>query len=365
MIGRIQKYALPVTMVLIPFMILTKGMIHSSHQLALVLFAAVALGAMTRNVWIFAFAAYLAAWNIGLFWTSLNTYGVPTRAIMGMDMMLYVIGGLIFFAAARMSTLRLSTLYNFFCVAAILQAVFAALQFVGVDVMLWVLNLFVPAKGKMADGTLLGTLGNPNFLAAYLAICLPFFFRKGWAWWILLLAPIMLRSWTSAAVVPAIVAALWFFWENDQVKKWRGAVIPLALGAALVYLCVMDTPFWVSPRWKFWAMAAGQLDTTGRILFGLGPGAHWAKEFPLHSEWVTILHQFGAVGLWIAAGYVLTLYRGNRFLFAAMLIALINAAGNYNLHLAPSAAMIAVIAGLIERERVSGKGPDSSWGTGI
>jgi hypothetical protein len=71
------------------------------------------------------------------------------------------------------------------------------------------------------------------------------------------------------------------------------------------------------------------------------------------------------VGLWIVGGYVLTLWRGNRFLFAALLIALINAGGNYNLHLAPSAALIAVIAGLIERDLAAMKGPDSSWGTGI
>lgn len=350
MTERVSKYALPVLMLAIPYMVLTRGLLHGSHHLALVLFAAVMVGMLAGNAWISAFMVYLTGREVFLFLGAIN--GNPGAAIAGLDVMVYLIAGLLFFVAARYSSLKLSTFYNFVCAGAILQAVIAALQFFGVDVMLMVLNLFVPARGRLVDGTLLGTLGNPNFLAAYLAISLPFFFRRGWAWFILPIVLILLGSNTTSAVVPAIIGAVWFYW--DRYSGIRPTIIAGALLPAILYVTTMDVPFWESPRWGFWMQAMEQLDTTGKILFGLGPGAAWAQKWPLHSEWITIVHQFGLVGLWIVGGYAMTLWRGNRVLFAALLIALINAGGNYNLHLAPSAALIAVIAGLIERDKREG-----------
>lgn len=366
MTERVSKHVLPVLMLAIPYMVLTRGLLHGSHHLAIVLFAAVMVGILAGNVWISAFMVYLAGREVFLFLGAIN--GNPAAAIAGLDVMVYLIAGLLFFVAARHSNLELFTFYNFICIGAIVQAVIAVLQFVGIDLMLMVLNLFVPAKGKLADGTLLGTLGNPNFLAAYLAISLPFFFRKGWAWFIPLIVAVLIGCKTTAAIIPAIIGAAWFFWDRTTghwQSTYNGMIITGCALAGIFYVTVIGTPFWESDRFGFWMQAMGQLDTTAKILFGLGPGAPWAQKWPLHSEWVTVVHQFGMAGLWIVGGYVLTLYRGNRFLFAALLIALINAGGNYNLHLAPSAALIAVIAGLIEREKTAQKGPDSSWGTGI
>lgn len=54
----------------------------------------------------------------------------------------------------------------------------------------------------------------------------------------------------------------------------------------------------------------------------------------------------------IIAGYIITIYRGNKILFGAFCAACVNAIGNYPLHLPPSAFLIIMIIGLIEKERI-------------
>jgi Kef-type K+ transport system membrane component KefB len=89
------------------------------------------------------------------------------------------------------------------------------------------------------------------------------------------------------------------------------------------------------------------------IIIGMGPGAGWGKAYPMHNEWLQCLHQFGLIGLSLMVGFAATISRGNRVLFTAFLIAAVNMFGNYSLHLAPSAFLICVIAGLIEREKLA------------
>ncbi|MBA7562989.1 hypothetical protein ES708_04642 [subsurface metagenome] len=70
----------------------------------------------------------------------------------------------------------------------------------------------------------------------------------------------------------------------------------------------------------------------------------------MHNDWLTLFYQYGLVGLSFVIGFVMTIYRGNKMLFSAFIIILVNMVGNYPLHLAPSAFLIIIIVGLMEKE---------------
>jgi hypothetical protein len=171
---------------------------------------------------------------------------------------------------------------------------------------------------------------------------------------------------TTSAFIPAVLGTIFFFFpyilkENRMFVFGGGGLI-----VCLSYACFQHSAIWSNPRWVDWAAALKQLTVHPLvIIFGMGPGAGWGKVYPMHNEWLQGLHQFGLIGLTFMAGYVITIYRCNRILFTAFMIAVVNMFGNYSLHLSPSAFLIIVIAGLIERERRISSGPDSTWAGGI
>jgi len=87
------------------------------------------------------------------------------------------------------------------------------------------------------------------------------------------------------------------------------------------------------------------------FIFGCGAGAYWGKGFPLHNEWVDLFFRFGLIGLVLIVAFLVTLYRENRILYAAMIIACVDAIGSYPFHLAPSLFLVLIIVGLIERQK--------------
>ena len=134
----------------------------------------------------------------------------------------------------------------------------------------------------------------------------------------------------------------------------------MLLSAAITVLLVagyviIDYSSYGGGRFDFWKEAFNQVvQWPLGIAFGLGPGAEWANNYPLHSEWVTLFHQFGVIGIILAVGFLLTVSRKNVYLFSSFVIIVINMFGNAALHIAPTAFLACMVAGLMERERSQG-----------
>jgi hypothetical protein len=347
-----KKYMLLIMFLLVPFGFLSFGIIHTGQRLAFIVAFVVIMSATVRNNWLSNLAWYLCAWMIFVFIFRM-VYGVPDVVFAdATNELIYVAAGIAIYLAVSRSRMRNSCYFNIICTAALIQAVLAISQRLGFDPVVWTLNRFTTATPLLSVTALTGTLGNPNFLAAYLAISLPFFFRPRWVYGLIPIIPVIYLCNTTSAFVPAIIGAIYFFYH--QLSK-RTLCIVSAISALMITYYAFFTPghgpLHTNPRWSDWELALKQvLHSPFTMIFGMGPGAGWGKPYPMHNEWLQCLHQFGLIGFYLLTGYVATICRSHRILFTAFIIAVINMVGNYSLHLAPSAFLIVIIAGLIERE---------------
>lgn len=353
---------LPFCFLLLPFMVtlmaapLSRGIVtaHVSHQFAFFIFGVAMVTMLIKNKWISAFIGYVCLWVFFIL-----TYGVmhpEMSAIViknAFNALTYIFIGSLIYVLVTKSKIDTETFYNLICISALLQAALSLCQYLWIDPYLWLVNYgFHMAVPRLDPHTLTGTLGNNNFLAAYLAISLPFFFRKPWFYGLIMIVPCLILANTASAVIPAIIGIMFFFYPKatKRIKILTGSLLALfGLYYVLVYHPISTDG---NGRFPFWLEALDQLRyNLFTMICGMGPGAGWGRPFPLHNEWLQCLHQYGAIGASLLVGYVLTAYRGNRMLFTAFIIILINMFGNYSLHLAPSAFIIILIAGLMEREK--------------
>lgn len=344
-----MNYALPLTFLLVPFGFLSFGLIHDGHHLAILLAAILVLAWQTGNRFVRAFITYAVLWQVFIFIYAM-AYKIPKYVInSSLDATLYAfVGGMIYYAVT-VSRFKIESFYNIVCVSALIQTAIGLSQYMGFDPVLWTIALFFKAE-SLLPGHVTGSLGNNNFLAAYLAISLPFFFRPKWWLAVPVIAFLLYASNTTSAVVPAILVSAWFFGDRLSKRERRLAVAG-GLLVVIAYACFQHTPFWENPRWQLWMTAVQQiLHDTRTTIFGMGPGAGWGQAYPMHNEWLQIFHQYGIIGLSLLAAFVATIPRNNKILFASFLIIAINMFGNYSLHLAPSAFLIIIVAGLMERE---------------
>ncbi len=331
--------------------------VHIAQRYAFFLVAVVVLGWMTRNVWIRAFSIYVVIWQAALFSGIYSGVVSLQHAAGGMSEMLYLAAGLALFIGVSRTRIRLETFSLGIRLAAILQAAIGTLQILDLDVFNVILPQFMVIARGLPGDTMVGTLGNNNFLAAWLAISLPFFLDGKWRWFLPWLIGLLLWSHTTSAVLPAAVGIAVYLvhgrWEvsapGARPVRWWVALFPL-----LAILCGAVYFLWdgaaTNTRWQLWGFAGRQiLESPAAIVFGLGPGAPWGPKYPMHNEWLTILHHYGIVGVAMVAGFLRGLDRSEGGLVAALAVIIINMLGNYPLHLAPSAFLIILIVGLMWR----------------
>ena len=352
-----MKHLIGLSLLLCPLGVLISDTFYSGqHDLFLAL-GFVIVGSLSSNRWVSWFSYQLAAWMLlALF---LARMGVVSPGLAGSfkATSILVFTGIALFVAVSQSRVRDHIFYNWVCISVLVQCVVAVLQWAGADPVTWFLNLYVPSKSLVQ---VYGILGNPNFLGGYVAIGVPFFFRRGWAWGLPLLAFVLYISMTTSAVIPAIIGTCWFFlpWATNwgRGRMWAKGVLALVAVSTVLfaswYAVYSHTSIFANDRWQIWGRALMAWESNPfSILFGNGPGTS-SERYPVHSEWVACLYQYGLVGISFLVGFVATIGKGDRFLFTSFMIACINMFGNYPLHLAPSAFLIILVAGLLERGRL-------------
>jgi hypothetical protein len=347
------------------------------HIAAFMIFAFIVAGAQARNVWVKAFGWYVAFYICFFeFLILFKPFGIVVFRhgwITIFEHCVYIFFGFFFYNEIANSHSKIENYYDAICIGAVVQIIhglpqifnywpyFEFLNWIGIHV-----TNPVPAA--------VGTLVNQNFFSAYLSISLIFClrsrryaitirpmrripglktgrmasFRINWRWFIPFIVIHLLLSKTSTAVASAVAGVIVYYGA-----LWVIIIPVLIVGAVFIWA---DGSVFVSERYQFWmeALRNYRLDTV-HLLIGHGPGISWGKQWHLHNDWLQLFWQFGMTGIYIIIGYVLNIYRGNRILFAAFVAVCINMIGNFPVHLAPSAFLIIMILGLIEREKENGR----------
>ncbi len=357
---------------LVPVGILAGGDVVKGQHYTFLICAAALMGMLffrrrpclypVRNPWLAGFMVYVSFYQvlIMVLWTLQLVPDIQKALSFGM--LLFFAFACVYYKAAAESRIRTELIYDAICISALVQASLAWLQILGPDpvehtvamLTVWVKEADLPV----------GSTGNPNFLAAYLAISIPFFFRwgrrpergMGWYHGLFIIIPLMLMLRTSAAVVAAAFGAAFF----HRSSKYGIFIMSFLIGAAAAFLVFDGVRFWSSGYWigndrfGWWTICLSQvMDSPGHFLFGRGPGTIWGGYFPVHNDYVTILHQFGLTALWLLLGFIAFANWKNRILGSVFVAGLVNMLGNYPLHLSPCALNLIIAFGLAERERMT------------
>ena len=203
----------------------------------------------------------------------------------------------------------------------------ALFQFSGADP--FALAGWGPAGGLAPRMRVYATLGNPNFVAAFLVGVLPvtFFWRPRFpaARWLVLLVLVAevcaLLATGSRSVLPGLgVCLVWLAWVG-RPARWRQFGAAAVLLGVLAVALAPSRPLATTLRGRFYTWRIAAPHATERMLFGWGPGGfaakypewetqRWASQPPAatdrafaglqdhaHNDYLEMLVDFGAAGL--------------------------------------------------------------------
>ena len=169
-----------------------------------------------------------------VFWIALTLY--LTQTIRIFEPLYSIVCAAILFNAGAYSynhwKRHKNAIYNLICVIALINVAFAIMQAFGLYILLKPVSREIP----------IGLMSNPNELSAFLAICLPFFFRRKWAYMIpLVLAGLFLAKSSNGILAGFIVISVWSIINfRDDRRVVLFAIVGAAMCAAL-YLTYIDT----------------------------------------------------------------------------------------------------------------------------
>jgi hypothetical protein len=296
--------------------------------------------------WIKAIGTYLSCWMCYIFLAGFLGKLPAELSETMLQSTFFILAGVIFYISVYKGGLPLTSWRNTICCVATIQACLAVLQVSGHDPVVWFLDKFVTVGGELGPLTPVGTLGNQNFLAAFLAISLPFFYDSRWWKWVapLIIVALLLTK-TTAAIGAAIIGSFYYFFG------WEWACIGV-VPAFILYALKYNNHIIDNPRFDFWLDAwRSTSHSWNTFIFGWGPGTTWRLDNLLHSEYVNVFFNYGAIGLALMIGYIVSASKSNKMLFSAFIVACINMAGNHPLHVVPSAILILALTALMERDR--------------
>lgn len=310
--------------------------IHYGHAFAVVVGAVCLVFWMLPSLWFKAFGVYAAIWGAWIYSASFSGQ-IPEEMITQLSGdLLFILAGGIFFIVFLRGGMPVKAYARIISGIALILAICGLYQFHIIEM--------VPVA----------TLGNQNFLAAFLAVSVPFFVIIGW--WLAL--PVILWALiickTTTAFIALCAGLLYLAWPLIR-KSGTVAVLTATpiICAGYWYAFVYDPFLSFAPgsRFDFWLDAWRTISTGwATLLFGVGPGIPWRAGNMLHSEPVYIGFNFGLIGLGLILGAVLAVPRWNRPLYASCVIAAVDSLGNHIMHTAPSAILSLIPIALLLRE---------------
>jgi len=331
-------------LIIIPLYVLA-SVVHQGHVNMMMLACFVGLSLSLPNKWLSGFGLYISVWWLTVYLMVFSGMLDIVFNAVTIDAALFLIFASVIFLAVYHSKYSNNTWFNIICISALIQCAIGILQYFNLDLVSWGLSHFVKVEGDFPFNIPCGTLGNPNFLGAYVAIATPLFIRDKWFWFIPVLFFTLYIAHTSMAVVAVVIGLSYF------IGGWRLVVVSS--------LCIILYATLVNPHDGFGNERVGMwIDGIQKIthswesiLFGFGPGIQWKAGDQLHNEYLMTVWNYGLIGLTFLIGFIVTIHRQNRWLFTAFIILCVDMIGNHALHTTPTALLAVVIIVLIERER--------------
>lgn len=245
-------------------------------------------------------------------------------------------------------------IFNLFCVGALIQTSLAIFQSFQVDPYTSLLLLLDPTltvQGEYVTTDLhhvYGSLQNPNVLGAYLALCLPAFFRKKWIYLAVPVFLVILKTKSIMPIAAATGAISYYFLSNSKIKDY---IFYVGSTIGFYVICFM-LPNLGSGRLEIWKVIFS-LTTVKQLILGGSPSwlVHQKVSYnglqviQEHNEYMAALNIFGVFSL-VAICFILYLIINNQSknkIFGAIFFAaFINMHGNFPLHIASTAFIILI-----------------------
>lgn len=387
-----MNVTIPVLFMMLPFMLLAPGLIWRSQLLWLIICPIFIMAFSIKNIWVRLFLLWVSAWQIVIFMAQFSERAINPGP--GFEILMAVMAGAVIYKFVSDGNVPDETWAKFIRAAAIIQILIAIPQYFGHNLFMQFISLFMPATEKL-PGHLVGSLGNRNYLAAFIAFSVPFFI--GWGTfkigrWSVNPWLVGIFTFLCFCLSPGTLAAILglAFLISYNLPFWKRMLsLSMAVKVCVIYTAayVLTTGYHLNEfqalpeqlreffstgsialdpsqkdigRFAMWMTALGKLMASPLFfVLGFGPAAHWGRNYPIHGQYISVWYQFGLVGLMLIVGYVITTYRmlakkGELVLLTALVIICLDCVANFPGQIASTAFLIVIILGLIERKRLNG-----------
>jgi hypothetical protein len=310
--------------------------IHYGHAFAVVVGAVCLVFWMLPSLWFKAFGVYAATWGAWIYSASFCGQ-IPEEMITQLSGdLLFILAGGIFFIVFLRGGMPVKAYARIISGIALILALCGLYQFHIIKM--------VPVA----------TLGNQNFLAAFLAVSVPFFIMSGWWLGLPVILWAMIVCKTTTAFIALCAGLLYLAWPKIKEARFGSILIGgLICAAGGWYAFVYDPFLSFAPgsRFDFWLDAWKTVSANWTtLIFGVGPGIPWRIGDMLHSEPAYVGFNFGLVGLTLILGAVLSVPRWSRPLYASCIVVAVDSLGNHIMHTAPTAILALIPIALLLRE---------------
>ncbi len=382
-----MAWALPILTLLLPLWVFTMGQLRDGQHVALMAAVPGLLSLLTRNWWLRGFCVLA---GLGVLMTLLAAAATPDEPRLwahreAVRLAMWLACGVAVYVAGAHGLASPRSLACGLTALAAAQALVVGSQSLGHDPVMWVLRQASPwyALGaKFPPHQMGGTLGNPNFVSAAMALAVPAGWLLGRRWFLAGAAAAALfcvTQSTSTALMAiwagVMVVALYAGQRRLLLAGAAGAALALAAFLALDngLLELAGSTKGPGARMTTWGLTVAHWGRSAP-LFGLGAGSWpdwwagqvgqdgiWWKWRHAHNEFIELGFEHGLAGLGLVLGGLASALRSlwqkrgdPEAVFLAGLLAtgIVSCMGNFSLHLAPLAVVI--LAGLGLAERVGG-----------
>lgn len=239
----------------------------------------------------------------------------------------------------------------------IIQSVMAVIDSFGIPSYAVAVTTFMPqVKTSYTGGNIIGSLGNPNILACYVALSIPFFFAYKWSKWLLWLPLTAIYLADSDISTFALLGGVGYY-INHRYKIIKTSWLYILSTIPMILLYFLGMGGMDSGRLPTWQKNIDRLIESPFL--GYGPG--WFADAKLtpkstsdvtyvliqeHNEFLACVNTFGLVGMALIA-FVFYRCRTPPLMWGSVLyIGFLNAYGHFSLHVSTT-AIILLIAGAV------------------
>lgn len=256
-----------------------------------------------------------------------------------------------------------------FCISAILQSLFVFYSYSGHDLYPYLVAKvfgFTHIKRGFGFFPATGTLGNPNYTGALIAMAVPMAWKYMRKSLFILIPGVFLTS--GMPIISMIVGCFIGVWLHVYKRKnlIKLAIILILSGIAMFALNKLDVSFFDDKdRFLTWKRSLALIDFRA-LLVGNGLGFFsdvYPNAFPsktvfrqLHNEYLELFHAFGLSGIILFLGFfsnkIKTLLKGNIIFLTSFLIIALDSFAHFPMHISTTALMsIIVLSYLLRGEK--------------